>query len=190
FRCLAGRAPFEAGTSHELLAAILHQPAPRLREFAPVPRALDELVAQMLDKTPARRPADGRAAWAALSLLGASPGMAGSATMLSSTVSRPGPAQRTVLSSVAVLPFLDMSAGRDQGYFCEGIADELINTLTQVQGMRVAARSSSFALRSADSDARTIGRRLGVDAGPAGGGRKSGDRLRVPGRPAAVPGGS
>ena len=190
FRCLAGRAPFEAGTHHELLGAVLHAPPPRLSDFAQVPRALDELVAQMLDKSPARRPVDGRAAWAALSLLGASPQTMASSRMVSTTVFRPGLAQRSVVSSVAVLPFLDMSASRDQGYFCEGIADELINTLTQVPGMRVAARSSSFAVRLADSDARTIGQRLGVDAVLEGGVRKSGERLRVTVQLVEVAGGS
>src|SRR5262249_52689488 len=102
----------------------------------------------------------------------------------------PNPTLTPALSSVAVLPFLDMSAGRDQGYFCEGIADELINTLTQVPGMRVAARSSSFAARQADSDARSIGRRVGVDAVLEGGVRKSGDRLRVTVQLVEVAGGS
>ena len=190
FRCLTGRAPFEADSSHELLGAILHLPAPRVSELAEVPRALDDLVAQMLDKAPARRPADGRAAWAALSLLSASPETVSSSTMLSTTISTPGPALAAALTSVAVLPFLDMSASRDQGYFCEGIADELINTLTQVQGMRVAARSSSFAARQGDSDARSIGRRLGVDAVLEGGVRKSGDRLRVTVQLVDVTGGS
>jgi TolB-like protein/tetratricopeptide (TPR) repeat protein len=83
-----------------------------------------------------------------------------------------------------------MSAGRDQGYLCEGIAEELINALTQVPGLRVTARSSSFALRSADGDARTIGQRLGVDAVLEGGVRKAGDRLRVTVQLVEVEGGS
>jgi non-specific serine/threonine protein kinase len=180
FRCVAGRPPFEGETPHELLGAVLHRPAPRLSEIVAVPRPLDELVAQMLDKSPAERPADGRAAWAALSLLTTSEGTLAAPTVLSaSPAADKSTGSNGSLSSVAVLPFLDMSATRDQGYLCEGIAEELINTLAQVPGLRVAARSSSFALRSADADARSIGRRLGVQAVLEGAVRKAGERLRV-----------
>jgi TolB-like protein/Tfp pilus assembly protein PilF len=191
FRCLAGRPPFEGETAHELLGAVLHRPVPRLSELLAVPHALDELVAQMLDKDPDRRPADGEAAWAAFSLLGSSTAIEPTATLLSAgSTTRPGSAVSPLLSSVAVLPFLDMSAGRDQGYFCEGIAEELINTLAQVPGLRVAARSSCFALRSADADARAIGLRLGVDAVLEGGVRRAGGRLRVTVQLVEVAGGS
>jgi serine/threonine protein kinase/tetratricopeptide (TPR) repeat protein len=189
FRCLAGRPPFEGQTAHELLGAILHQPAPRLGQLIQVPRALEETVAQMLDKVPGARPADGRAAWAALSVLALSPDT-GSTTLIASGSSRSSSVPKRILSSVAVLPLLDMSASRDQAYLCEGIAEELINTLTQVQGLRVAARSSAFALRSAESDARSIGQRLGVDAVLEGGVRKAGDRLRVTVQLVEVAGGS
>ncbi len=183
FRCLTGRAPFEAEGREALLSAVLHRPAPRVSDLTPVPRTLDELVARMLDKDPRRRPADGRAALAELSAVGSGAGHALAVSALASTLIQ-GPPQsitaiRPVLSSVAVLPFLDMSAGRDQDYLCEGIAEELINTLTPLPGLRVAARSSSFALRSSESDARSIGRLLGVDAVLEGGVRKSGDRLRI-----------
>ena len=62
--------------------------------------------------------------------------------MLSSATSaRPGP---TIDPSVAVLPFVDMSADRNQDYFCEGIADEIINALSRIDSLRVASRTSSF----------------------------------------------
>src|SRR5688572_3399843 len=51
------------------------------------------------------------------------------------------------LTSIAVLPFADMSPGRDQQYLCEGVAEEIINALTHVNGLRVAARSASFQFR-------------------------------------------
>jgi adenylate cyclase len=81
--------------------------------------------------------------------------------------------------SVAVLPFLDLSATRDQDYLCEGIAEEILTALSQVDGLRVAARSSSFLLKSQGLDARAVGTRLGVDAVLEGALRKAGDRLRV-----------
>jgi TolB-like protein/Flp pilus assembly protein TadD len=81
------------------------------------------------------------------------------------------------LSSVAVLPFLDLSAARDQDYLCDGIAEEILTALTHVPGLRVAARSSSFQMKS--QDARAAGARLGVDAVLEGAVRKAGDKLRV-----------
>ncbi len=183
FRCLTGNPPFEADGREALLAAVVHRPAPRLRDLARVPRALDDLVGRMLEKDPRRRPADGNAVLAELSAVGTGGEDVPLTAALASTVIQGPPpsitALRPVLSSVAVLPFHDMSSLRDQDYLCEGIAEELINTLTPVAGLRVAARSSSFALRSSESDARSIGRRLGVDAVLEGGVRKSGDRLRI-----------
>ncbi len=81
--------------------------------------------------------------------------------------------------SIAVLPFRDMSSGRDQEYFCEGIAEELINALVKLEGLGVAARTSSFRFKDRDSDIKTIGAQLGVRTVLEGSVRKSGDRLRV-----------
>src|SRR5262249_26423506 len=83
------------------------------------------------------------------------------------------------LSTIAVLPFADMSPGRDQDYLCEGLAEELTNALTRIDGLRVAARSASFQFRSAGADVRAIGRKLGVGTLLEGSVRKSEDRLRV-----------
>jgi TolB-like protein/Flp pilus assembly protein TadD len=79
---------------------------------------------------------------------------------------------------IAVLAFSDMSAARDQDYLCEGLAEELIDALTHVDGLRVAARSSSFAFRG-NRDLRQVGRALGVRSLLEGSVRKAGDRLRI-----------
>jgi TolB-like protein/Tfp pilus assembly protein PilF len=82
-------------------------------------------------------------------------------------------------AAIAVLPFADMSPGRDQDYFCEGLAEELIDALTQVDGLRVSARSSSFQFGTNVVDLREAGRRLGVTALLQGSVRKADDRLRI-----------
>jgi TolB-like protein/Flp pilus assembly protein TadD len=82
-------------------------------------------------------------------------------------------------ASVAVLPFVDMSEAQDQGYFCDGVAEEILNTLTQVRGLNVAARTSSFQFKGRAGDIADIARRLNVAAILEGSVRKSGDRLRV-----------
>ena len=180
FHCLTGRPPFEAERWEALLAAVATRPAPRVGAYASVPRALDDLVARMLEKDPRRRPAHGRSAWAELSEVGLGPDVPMTATLAVTPIQGVAATdQRAPLCSVAVLPFHDMSAARDQGYLCEGVAEELINTLTALSGLRVAARSSSFALRSSEADARTVGQRLGVDAVLEGGVRKAGELLRV-----------
>jgi adenylate cyclase len=83
------------------------------------------------------------------------------------------------LPAIAVLPFMDMSPERDQDYFCEGLAEELIDALTHVDGLRVAARSSSFQFRQGGMDLREVGRALGVDSVVEGSVRRAGDQLRV-----------
>jgi adenylate cyclase len=194
FHCLTGRPPFEAETLQGLLVSVLQRPVPRVGERVAVPRALDELIYRMMDKDPRRRPEDARAVFQELSALGRGADLTLTATAITDSgareVSESVSVGRRVLSSVAVLPFHDMSAGRDQGYLCEGIAEELINTLTALSGLRVIARSSAFVLRGTEQDARVIGQRLGVDAVLEGGVRKSGDRLRITVQLVDVNGGS
>ena len=79
---------------------------------------------------------------------------------------------------VAVLPFVDMSPGRDQEYFCDGMAEEVINALAHA-GQRVVARTSSFAFKNRPDDVREIARKLGVTLLLEGSVRKAGERLRV-----------
>jgi TolB-like protein/tetratricopeptide (TPR) repeat protein len=81
--------------------------------------------------------------------------------------------------AIAVLPFADMSPGRDQDYLCEGLAEEIIDALTHVEGLRVVSRSSSFQFRDPGLDVKEVGRQLGVDSLLEGSVRKAGDRLRI-----------
>ncbi len=83
------------------------------------------------------------------------------------------------VNTVAVLPFDDMSAERDQSYLAEGIAEELLDRLAQDGTLQVAARTSSFALRAQGLDARQIGETLGVRWLLEGSVRKAGERLRI-----------
>ena len=83
------------------------------------------------------------------------------------------------ISSIAVLPFADMSPSRDQEYLCEGLAEELINALTQIDGLRVAARTASFQFRGKGEDIRLVGEQLNVETLLEGSVRKAGERLRV-----------
>jgi len=83
------------------------------------------------------------------------------------------------LPSIAVLPFKDMSPARDQEYFCEGIAEELINALAQIAGLSVTARTSAFQFRDKDLDVRRVGKELDVASVLEGSVRKAENRLRI-----------
>jgi TolB-like protein/Tfp pilus assembly protein PilF len=85
----------------------------------------------------------------------------------------------TELSSIAVLPFADLSPDKDQEYFCDGMTEEIIDALSKIGGIRVVARTSSFAFKGKQQDIREIGKKLNVTAVLEGSVRKDGNRLRV-----------
>ena len=81
--------------------------------------------------------------------------------------------------SIAVLPFDDMSPKGDQAYFCEGIAEEILNALCKVANLRVASRVAAFQFGGKRADVREIGKKLKVQVVLEGSVRKSGDNLRI-----------
>ena len=93
----------------------------------------------------------------------------------------PGPAAEAS-PSIAVLPFTDLSPAKDQDWMCDGIAEEILDALCTVTGLRVAARSSSFQFKGKFADAHEMARALGVSTLLEGSVRKIGDRLRVSAR--------
>ncbi len=93
------------------------------------------------------------------------------------------------MPSIAILPFVDMSPDRDQEYFGDGMAEELINALTRLKGLRVAARTSSFAHKGKDRHIREIGKDLEVGTILEGSVRKAGTRLRITAQLIQVDGG-
>jgi TolB-like protein/tetratricopeptide (TPR) repeat protein len=81
--------------------------------------------------------------------------------------------------SVAVLPFADLSAAQDQGFFSDGLAEEILNALAQLEGLKVPGRTSSFAFRDRTGDLKAIGRQLGVATVLEGSVRVDRGRVRV-----------
>src|SRR5580692_2046889 len=80
---------------------------------------------------------------------------------------------------VAVLPFVNMSPEPEQDYFCDGISEEITNSLTRVSGLKVIARTSAFHFKGANIDIREVGQRLGADLVIEGSVRKAGEQLRI-----------
>jgi serine/threonine protein kinase/Tfp pilus assembly protein PilF len=86
---------------------------------------------------------------------------------------------RSTQRSIAVLPFGNLSADPEQEYFCDGLTEEIINTLSHVEGLRVVARTSAFTFKGKQEDVRQIGRKLNVESVLEGNVQKSGNRLRI-----------
>ncbi len=99
--------------------------------------------------------------------------------VLPSRISPGKNAPQDTLASIAVLPFTDLSPGRDQEYFCDGITDELINSLGKVESLRVVSRTSVFQFKGGAMDVRKIGRQLNVSAVLEGSVRRAGSRVRI-----------
>ncbi|MEP7311183.1 MAG: TIR domain-containing protein [Pseudomonadota bacterium] len=98
----------------------------------------------------------------------------------SSTATRaPMAAQASVLPSIAVLPFANLSGDKEQEYFSDGLAEEIINALAKTPGLKVIARSSAFAFRGQQTDVRLIAETLGVAHVLEGSVRRAGNRIRV-----------
>jgi len=87
--------------------------------------------------------------------------------------------QESTGKSIAVLPFVNMSNDPDQDYFCDGLSEEIIDTLSQLNNLRVIARTSAFSFKGKNLDVREIGKMLNVVTLLEGSVRKSGNRLRI-----------
>ncbi len=81
--------------------------------------------------------------------------------------------------SIAVLPFVDMSAGKDQEYFSDGLSEELLNLLSKISELKVIGRTSSFSFKGKNEDLRVIAEKLGVAHILEGSVRKDGNKIRV-----------
>ncbi len=186
YEMTAGRRPFAAANPVELAASILRDPPPALAALRPgLPRALEDLVSRCLEKEPDHRYPTARVL---LEELEALKGDLGSyiAGVGSDPSSDTGSTTSDFLTpvgrgrpSIAVLAFNDLSPRKDQDYFCEGLAEELINGLTQIEDLRVVARTSAFSFKAEEHDPQEIARRLKVDAILKGSVRKARDRLRI-----------
>ncbi len=163
YELLTGRRPFRGDTSAEIISAILRDAPPAVTDVrVELPDQLARVLKRCLEKHPGRRYQSARDLARDLEEVAESADQAGKA----------GP-------STAVLPFADLSPEKDQGYFCEGIAEELINALVKIDGLRVASRIASFQLKDTELDLQEIGNRLHVSTVLSGSVRKAGDRVRV-----------
>ncbi|MGH7702531.1 MAG: TPR end-of-group domain-containing protein, partial [Gemmatimonadales bacterium] len=169
YEMLAGVAPFTGSTVQALITKRFTEPVPSVRAArAGVSAELEQVVMKVLAKDPADRFATASHVVQAL----------GSQKVTTPPTTTPVGAP-AASRSIAVLPFVDMSPQRDQDYFCEGIAEEIINALTKVQALRVISRSSAFAFKGQNLDIRKVGEQLDAGTVLEGSIRKAGNRLRI-----------
>jgi TolB-like protein len=98
---------------------------------------------------------------------------------LINTSQRNAPVTASAVPTIAVLPFLDMSPGKDQQYFVDGLTEELTDHLSRIPGLRVVARTSTFAYKGKDEDMRSVAHTLGAQNLLEGSVRRDGDQLRI-----------
>ncbi len=171
---VCGTPPFRRETAADTASAILREdPQPLAPSVANVPPLLDRLLQHCLEKRPEDRFASARDLAFALSQLLPVPSVRRAAP-----VSRAGDAGDR-RPGIAVLPFANLSADPDQEYFCDGMAEEILNALAHIRGLRVVARTSSFAFKGRAEDVREIGAQLDVATLLEGSVRKSGNQLRI-----------
>ncbi len=172
FEMLAGGPPFTGWSAQAILARQVLEPLPRVRTFRDtVPQWLEQAVTRALANAPADR-FDGAVEFvAALS----TPGPV--------TVAEPTPMRAQTAPapehSIAVLPFVNLSADPENGYFCDGMAEEILNALSSIPSLRVASRTSSFTFKGAAEDIRAIGEKLRVRTVLEGSVRRADTTLRV-----------
>ncbi len=164
FELATGTLPFAASSAADMIVAILESDPLSAVELNPtLPKTLQRALYRCLEKDVRYRMESARELLLALEEL------QGRETSVAASD----------LPAIAVLPFADMSREKDQAYFCEGIAEEIINALCRVEHLRVASRIAAFQFGDCDLDPREIGRLLRVETLLEGSVRKSGNRLRI-----------
>jgi serine/threonine protein kinase/tetratricopeptide (TPR) repeat protein len=173
YEMLSGERAFHGNSGLETLAAVLRDTP---RKIAEAPHEIQEIFFRCMRKDVDQRyqgMADVKTALEHIYFAQRSGIM-----MLSSGVwKRPAPAK--VTPSIAVLPFLNLSSDKENEYFSDGLAEEIINALTRVANLRVTARTSAFAFRGSQQDIRQIGETLNVASVLEGSVRKAGNRVRI-----------
>ncbi len=171
YEMLAGRPPFGGETIEAVLYGVVHRvPEPLDRARPDLPAALLRVVNRALAKDRLARYQQAEQMLA--ELRACRERLDADGTQAVGTAAPRVP-------SIAVLPFANLSADPEQEYFCEGMTEELITALGAVEGLRVAAKASTFHLQGKDLEIRAIGDQLNVETLLEGSVRKAGDRLRV-----------
>jgi len=161
YEMLAGQPPFLGANARAIIARHVIDPIPPIRTVRPeVPANVAQAIRRALAKSQSDR----------FATLG---------EFVDALVAEGGEGQESEAKSIAVLPFANMSANPEDEYFSDGMTEEIINALAKIEELNVVSRTSVFALKGKDQDARTTGEQLAVSSLLEGSVRRSGNTLRV-----------
>jgi len=164
YEMLSGQLPFKGDYNQALMYSILNQKPESIKTLrSNVPLELEQIINKALGKSPDSRYQSAKEICIELKNVSKS----------SESV------KEKSQPSIAVLPFVNLSADPEQEYFCDGMAEEIINALTHVEGLRVVARTSAFSFRGKVIDIREIGKMLNVKTLLEGSVRKAGNQIRI-----------
>jgi eukaryotic-like serine/threonine-protein kinase len=176
YEMLSGLSPFAADTVSDVIVAVLTRVPPPLVN---VPPKLTDIVTTALEKDRSRRYQTAKDLLRDLSEVKQqldAPVFRGSGATAAAADPRIG---TRAVTSIAVLPFANMSAAEEDEYFCDGLAEELLNALARIDALKVAARTSAFSFKGKNATVGTIARTLGVTNILEGSIRRSGNRVRI-----------
>jgi serine/threonine-protein kinase len=163
YEILSCKQPFKSDHDQAVIYSILNEnPAPIIKIRKDIPLEMEQVIKKSLQKDP-------RSRYDHMSVMLADLKSAGR-KFITSTADKP---------SIAVLPFVNMSADPENEYFSDGLSEELINALTKITDLHVVARTSSFAFKGEKVDIREVGQKLNVGTLLEGSVRKSGNRVRI-----------
>jgi TolB-like protein/Tfp pilus assembly protein PilF len=169
YEMITGQLPFKGEHEAAVIYSIVNEtPEPLARYKAKVPEGLQRIVGKAMEKNRDERFQHVDDMLADLRKL---------IKQFESTKEQPSTEKPQ--PSIAVLPFTNLSADKEQEYFCDGMAEEIINALSQVEDLRVVARTSAFSFRGKEIDIREIGKKLNVRTLLEGSVRKAGNRVRI-----------
>jgi serine/threonine-protein kinase len=172
YEMLAGEPLFSGPTAQAIIAKHISESVTSvLSRRSTVPAKVDDALRRVLAKIPADRFTTGARFAEAL--------VAPAAGSSSRPTSKPSPISGAAEKSIAVLPFVNISADSENEYFSDGITEEIINALAQLPGLHVAARTSAFSFKGENIDLRIVGEKLNVATVLEGSVRKAGNRVRI-----------
>lgn len=180
YEMLTGRQPFEGDTtSHVIVALLERQPATFMSLGVDVPPPLESIVFRTLEKEAAKRHVTAADLGGELVELRKRLQFEKEFTPVEADTQMLRAPDEAAANTIAVLPFVNMSRGEEGDYFSDGLAEELLNVLSKIRGLRVAARTSAFSFKGKQATVAEIGRSLNVATVLEGSIRTAGPRVRI-----------